>query len=395
MKTANDEILLDKQGNPVEGVPASYSNVTEDGKVLFLDVERLKRKEQPEKPMWKNKPDGLGIKNFIVTHTSARGWNWPIVLKVFRKIVSWSVVLKLPETLRCKLYRRAMLFDPEDQSYSFGTAFPLKVDEDPEDSKAAMTEKEFLEGTGNTEPAPLVKPKIIEVNQDLFREAEKVTVPLDLVRKAIMEAKYIGGMKECLCRAGQDCKDYPHDLACLFLNLGGKVVVDHGMAVELTKEEALARVDKAAELGLTCQSLWVQVEQLIWGFKNSEMDSFLEICFCCPCCCVGMNLAKNSLRDIKKGFAPSGWTAVVNRNRCTGCQHCLDVYCPQDAIHFRKSDGKMVVDQEHCMGCGVCREHCPEGAISLKQTMPMRRDMLDYFREQARINIVPGKMFEK
>ena len=66
------------------------------------------------------------------------------------------------------------------------------------------------------------------------------------MKKAIDEAEFIGGMKECLCRAGGDCQTYPHDLACLFLNLGGHVVVDHGMAVELTKEEAYERVDRAA-----------------------------------------------------------------------------------------------------------------------------------------------------
>jgi len=41
-------------------------NIDEEGNVLFLDEERQKRKEHPEKPMWKNKPDGLGIKNFIL-----------------------------------------------------------------------------------------------------------------------------------------------------------------------------------------------------------------------------------------------------------------------------------------------------------------------------------------
>lgn len=237
--------------------------------------------------------------------------------------------------------------------------------------------------------------KTVSIGKSIpFEAQQRVIVPMDLVKQAIMNAKYIGGMKECLCRAGNDCKDYPHDLACLFLNMGGKVVVDHGMAEELTVEEAFARVDKAAELGLACQSLWVQVEQLIWGFKNDQMDTFLEICFCCPCCCVGLNLSKNALPDIKDGFHPSGWTAVVNHDACTGCKHCLDNYCPQDAIHYRVSDGKMVVNQERCIGCGYCRTRCPEGAIKIKQTMPMRDDMLDYFEEEARLRIVPGKEFE-
>ena len=96
---------------------------------------------------------------------------------------------------------------------------------------------------------------------------KRVTVPMDLVKRAIAEAKYIGGMKECLCRAGNDCKDYPHDLACLFLNMGGKVVVDHGMAVELTAEEAFARVDRAANWGSRANRC---------GFKSNSLSGVLR-----------------------------------------------------------------------------------------------------------------------
>lgn len=408
--------LVDVHGNPVPGLPESYDNIDEQGNVLYLDEERLRRKEQPDKPFWKNRSRGLGIKDFLVTHTSARQWNWKVVLKVFKAIVDMSTVLQKPQSLAAKLYRRAMLFDPLEQAYSAGTAFNLLVDVDSHKSEDQAGVK-FAE---NKEPLPTDLSKhaaghsrtcdceecrsvasgetvrrIIPVNKTFsLDEQKRVEVPMDLVKKAIMNAKYIGGMKECLCRAGNDCEDYPHDLGCLFLNTGGKVVVDHGMAVELTAEEAMARVDRAAELGLTCQSLWVQVEQLIWGFRNDQMDSFLEICFCCPCCCVGFNLSKNALPDIKKGFHPSGWTAVVNHDLCVGCKHCSDDYCPQDAIHFRASDGKMVVNQERCIGCGNCRRYCPEGAIKIKQTMPMREGLLDYFREEARLNIVPGKDFE-
>lgn len=450
----NDGVLLDVDGNVVEGLPASYDNIDEQGNVLYLDEERLRRKEKPDKPLWKNAKRGLGFKDFLVTHTSARQWNWGIVLKAFKGIVDLSPVLQKPQTLGAKLYRRAMLFDPPEKSYSAGFAFNLLVDVD--ENTAVNQQKALNDGShgkpedGKCASRPHVAPKLHEevaksmecdglhcghgdcapVPSNLGHHAtghsrtctcaecqdvaqgrskritipvgetipvtsvKRVTVPMDLVKRAIMEAKYIGGMKECLCRAGNDCKNYPHDLACLFLNMGGKVVVDHGMAVELTVEEAFARVDRAAELGLACQSLWVQVEQLIWGFENGQMDTFLEICFCCPCCCVGLNLSKNALPDIKEGFHPSGWTAVVNRDVCVGCKHCLDDYCPQDAIHYRASDGKMVVDQERCIGCGYCRARCPEGAIKIKQTMPMRAGVLDYFEKEARLAIRPGEEFE-
>ena len=50
----------------------------------------------------------------------------------------------------------------------------------------------------------------------------------------------------------------------------------------------------------------------------------------------------------------------------------------------------MVVNQETCQGCGYCRGRCPEGAISIKQTMPMRDSILEYFHEQVQLDIVPG-----
>ena len=451
----NDELeerLVDIMGNTVEGLPARYDNIDERGGVLYLDEERLRRKERPGKALFTNHKNGLGIKNFLVTHLSARDWNWKLVLVLFRKLVAWSAFMKQPETRKSKLYKKAMYFDPEETTYSTGTIYNLAVDADePVPGTAAYLEQvrarkaatadaegaadaggeaEPATGAGTTgadaagartgaEAATGKAPAAahdhaereafackahreaagangttIELNRTLSVDAERdfrsVVVPMDLVHKAIDEALYIGGMKECLCRAGNDCQAYPHDLGCLFLNMGGKVVVDHGMAVEFTKEQAHERVNKAAELGLVCESLWVEVEQLIWGFRNDQMDAFLEICFCCPCCCVAFNLSKNATRDVKRRFSPSGWTAVVDHELCVGCRKCLDDYCPQDAVHFRASDGKMVVDQENCVGCGFCRSRCPQGAIKLKQTMPMRASVHEYKLLEGRLNIVPG-----
>lgn len=434
-KRGTERVLTYTGEEPADGaLPAFYTNIDEQGNVLFLDEERLSGKSAgpSPRPLYQNKPNGLGIKNFIVTHTSARQWNWKVVLKVFKKILDLSKHLGKPGSIGDKLYRKAMMFDPPEDSYSAGFAFNLNVDVDedrpgtarynnyvvhknPEAAKGAFAcklerlaprpEKSAtkVEGAKETTEASCscgshhhgtTSTKTIQLNEtisnDIERDMATVTLPIDLVKKAIDEAEFIGGMKECLCRAGSDCQSYPHDLACLFLDLGGRVVVDHGMAVELTKEEAYERVERAAALGLTCQSLWVQVEQLIWGFRNDQMDSFLEICFCCPCCCVGMNLSKNGPRNIKRGFLPSGWTAVVDHDRCVGCGKCQIDYCPQDAIHFRESDGKMVVNQEVCLGCGYCRSRCPEGAISVKQTMPMLGSIKDYFHDQAQLKIVPG-----
>ena len=46
--------------------------------------------------------------------------------------------------------------------------------------------------------------------------------------------------------------------------------------------------------------------------------------------------------------------------------------CPMETIYAENN--KAIVDQEKCIGCGVCAHHCPEEAIHLKRTGP--RDVL-------------------
>lgn len=88
----------------------------------------------------------------------------------------------------------------------------------------------------------------LNVDVDLSDQRESVIVPMDLVKQAIEKVDYIGAMNKCLCREADGCAHYPHDLTCLFLSKSGRVVVQHGIAREVTKEEALARVDRAVEL---------------------------------------------------------------------------------------------------------------------------------------------------
>ena len=139
-------------------------------------------------------------------------------------------------------------------------------------------------------------------------------------------------------------------MACLFLGEASRTVVNHNLGRELTYEEACARVDLAAEHSLMAQSVWIEVEQLLWGVRNDEMDKFLEICFCCPCCCIAMRLARNAQPEDRIRFHPAGWTAVPDRTKCIGCGKCTDSH-----------------------------NGCPMDVIKIKQTMPMRERLGDYF----------------
>ena len=231
------------------------------------------------------------------------------------------------------------------------------------------------------------------LNVELTDQAEKTVVPMELIKESLKGIDFIAGMDTCLCRDSNGCQDYPVDVACLFLGDGGRAVVSNGLAKELSYEEACARVDAAAEYGLMGQAVWVEVEHLIWGVRNDQMDKFLEICFCCPCCCLGMKLARNATPAERFRFHPSGWTAVPDRTKCTGCGLCQETHngCPMEAISFAE-DGKVVIDQEVCLGCGICKRRCPIDAIQIKQTMPMREDLHEYFLKDFNVDL---KLWDK
>lgn len=55
-------------------------------------------------------------------------------------------------------------------------------------------------------------------------------------------------------------------------------------------------------------------------------------------------------------------TAIVDREECMGCALCLEV-CPTGAISM---DGSANINPAKCTACLACVEHCPQGAIAVK-----------------------------
>jgi Pyruvate/2-oxoacid:ferredoxin oxidoreductase delta subunit len=318
-------------------------NIIDDNKQTELKAE--KKVPAYKTNLWVPHKNGLGIKNWIIDHTSAHQYSWKFYLGVFRTIVNGSKLMKYP--VLGKIYKTLMMFGNENQHTS-ATVYNLNV--------------------------------------DVSEEGESVVLPMDLIKDTINQASYIASINKCLCRDAQDCKDYPKEVCCLFLSKAGKRVVSHGVAYEISKEDALKRVDEAAKLGLIGQALWVEVEQFIWGFANDEMENFLEICFCCPCCCVGFNLSRNASPDVKERFRPTGWTAVIEEDKCIGCGDCCpDGLCPQESISI--VDGKAVVVEDCCVGCGICKTKCQHAAIKIRQTKPMLGSMREYFLKEGGLDL--------
>jgi indolepyruvate ferredoxin oxidoreductase alpha subunit len=56
-----------------------------------------------------------------------------------------------------------------------------------------------------------------------------------------------------------------------------------------------------------------------------------------------------------------GLKLAVN-DKCKGCRHCVDAFqCP--ALVWDASDERVRIDAALCVGCGVCLDVCPKGAI--------------------------------
>ena len=333
----------------MEDLEKKLSNIDEEGNVLYLDEERLKRKEVGFPP-YRNKPNGLGIYNWLLEHVIYMSRDrWPLALKLYHMFVRFSVWMK-EGGWKARLYKTGIKLYPDMERPTGTIVMPLNV--------------------------------------DLSDKGEKVVVPLDMIKESLKSVTYIAGMDECLCRDANDCKDYPHSLGCLFLGEAAKVAVKHNLGRQFTYEEACARVDEAARAGLMGQAVWIEVEQMLWGVRNDLMDHFLEICFCCPCCCIAMRLARNATSAERHRFHPAGWTAVADRTRCVGCGKCANPTngCPVEALSFGE-DGKVLIDQELCVGCGVCKARCDFDAIQIKQTMPMRKDLREYFMKDYNLDL--------
>jgi Pyruvate/2-oxoacid:ferredoxin oxidoreductase delta subunit len=127
---------------------------------------------------------------------------------------------------------------------------------------------------------------------------------------------------------------------------------------EITIEEALKACHQMEDAG-----------QIHISPNTAQITS---TCNCCPCCCVIMQPMKN-YGNIYEMLAPSRYRAVVDEEKCTGCQTCVE-RCHFDAVEMKKVPGskkmKSFIINEHCMGCGLCVFKCPSQAIRLELVRP-------------------------
>jgi ferredoxin len=68
-------------------------------------------------------------------------------------------------------------------------------------------------------------------------------------------------------------------------------------------------------------------------------------------------------RRIKELETGSRFIAVVDTEKCTGCEICMDA-CPVGAIEVKD---KAAIHEDLCTGCAACVNVCPNEAITMAQ----------------------------
>ena len=161
----------------------------------------------------------------------------------------------------------------------------------------------------------------------------------------------------CPCRSRtemlgeRECKDRHPVAYCLMLGLHAILVSTRGEGKQVTREEAMEYVEKTREYGM-----------VVLTDNSIEMDDGI-VCFCCGCCC---SVTRGLSRwDNPRAFARSNFVARVSED-CSACKTCVD-RCFFHAISLPDYAQSAKIDEDRCMGCGVCTVTCPTEALHLER----------------------------
>jgi Pyruvate/2-oxoacid:ferredoxin oxidoreductase delta subunit len=207
----------------------------------------------------------------------------------------------------------------------------------------------------------VVIPNTINVNKKI-ESAGSEFLPTDIIKEVIKRCDDIVIMNSCLCRNSNDCKDYPHDIGCIFLGPTSRKIPEN-IGKKATVEEALAQVDRADEAGLSHIIGRNKIDTVWMNIRPGK--GLLTICHCCPCCCL-WKVYPNLDSDISgKLERLEGVEVKLHEENCKKCKKCLDA-CMFKAIDMK--DGKITIDDDICRCCGLCVNACKFDAITIDYT---------------------------
>lgn len=167
-------------------------------------------------------------------------------------------------------------------------------------------------------------------------------LPYDKLRELLMSCNTFR-VRDCICRKQQDLEgtrkcDFPLHVELIFYT--GKETSDPPVAPFVTKEEALAVLDKTEKIGLV-------------HTVSNVAEGVFYVCNCCGCCC-GI-LRGITEFGIEKSVAAANYHSVIDPEKCIGCGTCVE-RCQMHAIAAQNDIS--VVNLSKCIGCGLCVTGC-------------------------------------
>ena len=196
----------------------------------------------------------------------------------------------------------------------------------------------------------------IPINQDL-EQPENTAAPVSIIEHFIEMAEHHVYLRRCPCRSELDCKDFPQDLGCIFIGSASREV-EPEVGHHVTKDEALAHLHKAVDMGLIPCLGRFKGDAIMLGVKDHA--HLMTICLCCPCCCLSTSFKYASPRTKETLVKLEGLKVEVD-DECNGCGLC-EKACIFDQI--RIVNGKATV-LDGCKGCGRCMTACKRGNIKV------------------------------
>ena len=193
--------------------------------------------------------------------------------------------------------------------------------------------------------------KLITVNKPLNMPDQEQVIPYKRARDIILKNPDHIAVLKCPCRAAQEKPCQPEDVCLVVGEPFASFIVEHhpDKARWISQQEAVAIMEAEEERGHVHHAF----------FKDAMLDRFYAICNCCSCCCGAINAYRNGTPML----ASSGYVSEVDQDICIGCGMCSG-FCQFDAIDM--IDGLANVNFEKCMGCGICASKCEQEAIRFR-----------------------------
>jgi Pyruvate/2-oxoacid:ferredoxin oxidoreductase delta subunit len=193
--------------------------------------------------------------------------------------------------------------------------------------------------------------ELVLVNEPINLPDLEQVIPYVQARAIIQQNPDHILLVKCPCRISKKDPCLPLDVCMVIGEPFADMVYQHypSRARWITQEEACQILEKEDARGRVHHAF----------FSQMMLGRFFGICNCCSCCCSAISAQRRGTPML----ASSGYIAQIDKSVCNSCNECND-YCQFGALKFM--NGIKVVEEELCMGCGVCVSKCSKSAISLR-----------------------------